>query len=121
MYLERGRYDDVVRIAKIGIRASAQDQPSVSTAYLYYTMSLAMDALWTDKHEKYDPRDIITKYRIAQKLFEIEERSKVVYMDTIKSRIAIIQMEEGITDGSAQDTNSLKGLSDEGGEIWRDC
>ena len=102
MYLERGKYEKVVIAARKGIIALLQNQPTASIGYMYYVLALALDALRQKKRlsgEQFlseQVQEILHAYQTADKLFVVENRSTVEYRRTIKARIVVLCMEEGI-------------------------
>ena len=124
MYLELGEYDKVEEFAKKGLLAAIQDQPSISVGYIYYLLAMAMDAKRIIQKqdgksmEESEIQAIVTAYQTADKLFVNESRPSVAYRNTIKSKLIIIEMEEGIsgeTNLSSSESDKDKqqtGLSD---------
>lgn len=103
MYLELGNYNQVEEFAKKGLLAAMQDQPTVSIGYIYYLLAMAMDAKRIMKKqagmsiEESEIKAILTAYQTADRLFVNEGRSSVAYRNTIESKRIIIEMEEGIS------------------------
>ena len=116
IYLQLGQYDQVEKIAKKGLLASIQEQPSASVGYVYYLLAMAMDAKRIIKKqtgmsiEKSEIKAILTAYQTADRLFVNEGRSSVAYRNTIKSKCIIIEMEEGIS--LSKDTTMPESESD---------
>lgn len=102
MYLELGEYDNVEEYARKGILAVTQDQPTVSVGYLYYLLALAMDAkrirakMAGESVSDSEIQTILTAYQTADRLFVNEGRRSVAYRNTIKAKLIIIEMEEGL-------------------------
>ena len=100
--LERGKYAETVKYAQRGIRASAQDQESVSVGYLYYISALAKEALLrTDdglKQENLvdDVSSIFRDYKVA---YSILESDKKTYRTIIKRRVTMLEIESGQNSG----------------------
>lgn len=104
IYLELGKYADVEEMAKKGILASIQDQPTVSVGYLYYLLALSLDAqrIIRKSSEEKTPMneseivEIFKAYVTAERLFVNEGRPTVSYIKTIKAKLIMLEMEEGI-------------------------
>lgn len=102
IYLELGEYEHVEEYARKGILAVTQDQPTVSVGYLYYLLALAMDAkrirakMVGESINDSEIQTILTAYQTADKLFVNEGRLSVAYRNTIKAKLIIIEMEEGL-------------------------
>ena len=103
LYLELGKYDKVEEYARKGLLAATQDQPTVSLGYLYYLLALSMDADRIKRRQMGEPIDngkiqsIMTAYQTADELFINEGRLTVSYRNTIKAKLIIIKMEEGLS------------------------
>lgn len=103
LYLEKGEYEKVEEYARKGILASTQDQPTVSIGYLYYLLALSLDAqrmvnrIDGKAFDRTMIKTIVTAYQTADQLFLNEGRSTVAYRSTIKAKLIIIAMEEGLT------------------------
>lgn len=104
IFLEQGNYEEVEELAKKGILASLQEQPSVSVGYLYYLLALSMDARRIKRRDSKNETDmpgkdiqaIIKAYLTADRLFVNEGRERVSYRKTIRAKLIIIEMEEGV-------------------------
>lgn len=102
MYLELGEYDNVEEYARKGTLAVSQDQPTVSVGYLYYLLALAMDAkrirakMAGKSVGDSEIQAILAAYQTADRLFVNEGRVSVAYRNTIKAKLIIIEMEEGL-------------------------
>lgn len=115
LLLEDGEYAGVVKYSAIGIRATAQDQPSASSAYLLYVSALAKDALIHQEehklregilgdgaanscklgfHNRAAVEDALLDYDIAKRLFGMSRR---VYTNNIKQREIILKAKSGIS------------------------
>ena len=104
MLLEDGAYEDVIKFSSMGIRGTAQDQPSASNGYLLYASALAKDALIHKealesngeiKNKGYNNldavRDALTDYRIAMALL-----NKPIYVQNIRQREVILRAKSGL-------------------------
>ena len=104
IYLELGKYADVEEMAKKGILASIQDQPTVSIGYLYYLLALSWDAqrIIQKRSEEKTPMieseivEIVKAYVTADRLLVNEGRPNVTYRKTINAKLIMLEMEEGI-------------------------
>ena len=110
LLLEDGSYTEVIKYSAIGLRATAQDQPSASNAYLLYVSALAKDALIhqeeltqqcsSNKEEKKGFSNIdavksaLLDYRTAKQLFQ----GRAIYVNNIKQRETILKAKSGIED-----------------------
>jgi hypothetical protein len=113
IYLELGKYKDTIRIASIGIRATAQDQPTSSIPYFYYVSALAKDALIHDnalneenaesgfKNEN-AIKDALMDYQIAYELFSMQRRQD--YLQTIQMRRRILGIKSGFNETSSKES-----------------
>jgi hypothetical protein len=45
LLLKEGKYEEAIKIASLGVRATAQDQPTSNTPYFFYLSALAEDAI----------------------------------------------------------------------------
>ena len=103
LYLQIGEYKKVEEYARKGILASTQDQPTVSIGYLYYLFALSLDAqrmfskINCQAFDRSMIMEIVTAYHTADQLFINEGRSTVSYRNTIKAKLIILAMEEGIS------------------------
>lgn len=103
LYLDMGEYEKVGEYAKKGLLATTQEQPTVSIGYLYYLLALSMDAGRIKRRQAggavndSEIQTILTAYRTADKLLVNEGRSTVSYRNTIRAKLIIIEMEEGIS------------------------
>ena len=96
--LERGKYEETVKYAQRGIRASAQDQESVSVGYLYYISALAKEALLrTDNGLKQEnlTEDVASVFRDYKVAYSILEPDKKTYRTIIKRRVTMLEIESG--------------------------
>lgn len=98
LLLQKGEYSDVVKYSAIGVRSTAQDQPSASTGYLIYVCALAKDALIHEEEiaapgaqnsgfqnmEKV--LDALSDYELAQSLL-----STRVFLANIDQRMRILR------------------------------
>lgn len=111
IYLELGKYKDTIRIAAIGIRATAQEQPSTSIPYFYYLSALAKDALihkYALEHENDKNgfgnediiRDALIDYQIAHELFSTQRRHEE-FIQTIQMRRRILEIKAGFVENQA--------------------
>lgn len=100
--LARGKYEEVIRVVRIGLAGSAQEQPSVSIGYLCYLKALAEDALihldslgnegdvvFLDKHRV---ASIVRDYEVAKRLLHGRDR----YLDNIEVRTSILKTMGGL-------------------------
>lgn len=101
MLLDQGRYEDVIRVAAIGIRDTAQSQPSASIGYFLYGMALAKDSLliknenWSgnacsdsiDNDDREAARHIIRLYSGAKTVLE----GRGNFNDTIEHRQGVLR------------------------------
>lgn len=117
MLLESGDYEEVVKYSSMGIRGTAQDQPSASNGYLLYASALAKDALihrealesgGETKNKGYNNlsavRDALTDYRIAKTLL-----NEQIYRDNIRQREIILKAKSGLdSDDKEMESNKLQ-------------
>lgn len=102
MMLERGQYSEVEKYARKGILMATEEQPSVSVAYLYYLLALAMDAHRIKARqdgnlvEDVQIQKIAKAFQTADRLFLNEGRETVSYRRTIRAKLIVLEMEEGI-------------------------
>ena len=107
LYLEKGDFAKVAEYARKGIVATAQEQPTVSAAYLYYLLALSMDAQRQEeyfgdgRHDSAKTQEILRNYKIADRLFILEGRGGVSYRRTIVQKLFILETEEEM--GSEED------------------
>jgi tetratricopeptide (TPR) repeat protein len=116
LYLDLGKYEDVLKTAAIGIRATTQGQPTASIPYFFYVSALARDALLHIEATRNYPStkngfmdnsavtDALTDYNIASELFLIQRRFE--YSQTIKMRSRILEIKSGL---SLAESNSKTG------------
>lgn len=125
MLSEDGEYENVINVCRIGIAGTAQEQPSASTAYLYYVKALAEDALihrdtvGALEEEVFDRRKILAStalkdYSIAYRLFMLDGLN--AYNTTILSRSVILSTKTGL-DNPLQEQYEQRGSSIEGNGI----
>ncbi len=109
LLLEDGIYDEVVKYASIGIRATAQDQPTASVAYLFYISALAKDArihkeAQEEKMASCDSdgigfqnisavKDALLDYSTAKRLFM---GTRNTYQNNIDQRVSILKAKSGM-------------------------
>ncbi|WP_336595683.1 hypothetical protein [Bacteroides acidifaciens] len=123
IYLKRGEYENVIKYSAIGARATAQEQPSASIAYLYYVSALAKDALIHQAAREQDNgtvdgfcnhdavNDALIDYEIAEKIFLIKHQSS--YLQTIRARRIILQKKSGIVaEGNIEEESTPKSRTD---------
>lgn len=117
MLLESGDYEEVVKYSSMGIRGTAQDQPSASNGYLLYASALAKDALihrealesgGETKNKGYNNlsavRDALTDYRIAKTLL-----NEPTYVNNIRQREIILKAKSGLdSDDKEMESNKLQ-------------
>ena len=108
--LENGDYEGVIKYTAIGIRATAQEQPSASTAYLFYLSALAKDALINQENQKSNGQssdncdkgfhnleavsEALLDYKIARQIFSTKQQR--TYLSNIKQREIILRIKSGI-------------------------
>lgn len=105
LLLENGSYEEVIKYSAIGIRGTAQDQPSASNGYLLYTSALAKDALINEEeiengegvigkgfHNFEAVKSALVDYEIAKQL--LYGRSQYIY--NINQRMLILKVKSGI-------------------------
>lgn len=112
MLLEEGKYSEVVKIAAIGIRSTAQDQPTANLGYLVYVSALAKDALL--HNEEMDNEGVFGKgykntalvesalldYHIAEELL-----ASTIYKGNISRRKLVLREKSGISEETPQIEN----------------
>ena len=124
LLLEDGEYAEVIDYSAIGIRATAQDQPSASTAYLLYISALAKDALIHQEAQKLQVqksegintddhnlgfynltavKDALLDYDTAKQLFR---ETRPIYVNNIIQREIILKAKSGI--GSSDEDDIAK-------------
>lgn len=108
LLLEDGFYSEVIKYAAIGLRATAQEQPSASNAYLLYISALAKDALIHQEALEASDNCINNKgfansdavksalldYDTAKQLFH----NRPIYVTNIRQREMILVSKSGIKD-----------------------
>ena len=106
IYLERGEYKNAIKYSAIGAKATAQDQPSASIAYLYYVSALAKDALIHQAAQEQSDgatvgfrnhdavTDALTDYEIAESIFRIQGQRS--YLQNIMARRIILRKKSGL-------------------------
>lgn len=105
LLLQRGQYHDVVKYAAIGVRGTAQEQPTASTGYLYYVSALAKDAI-IHQDALDNPgisgngffnsaavSDALLDYNIAKSLMS----DRPIFYNSIRQRTTILTMKSGLT------------------------
>ena len=104
IFLKKGKYNDVIKYSAIGVRSAAQEQPSISTGYLYYVSALAKDALIHDEAIQYPNEDgkgfmnraavedALCHYSIAADL--LSDRRN--YLKTIEQRTIILRKKSAL-------------------------
>ena len=105
IYMELGKYDEVEKMARKGVLATIQDQPTVSIGYIYYLLAMSMDAQRIIRRDSEDEdrmteeeiKSIVKAYVTADRLFVNEGREGVSYRRTIRAKRIMIEMEEGIS------------------------
>lgn len=114
LLLQDGRYEEVIKYAAIGIRSTAEDQPSANTGYLIYVSALAKDAIIheEDYNHPADPEkgfsdkekicSALTDYEIARDLLR---RSNPIYIANIEQRIKILKKKSGMVDRDTETPN----------------
>lgn len=96
IYMDQGRYPDVVRVASLGIAYSAEVQPSIRTAYLIMLRALAKDAMYlresyaSNTYSVNEAKQIISEYKLAEKYVNPREK------ENIQLRMAILQTFAGL-------------------------
>ena len=121
LLLEDGDYVDVIKYSSVGIRATAQDQPSASTPYLLYISALAKDALIHQEAQKQQAqrdegkdtddsnlgynnlaavRDALLDYDTAKQLFR---DTRPIYVSNITQREIILKAKSGIESNDEED------------------
>jgi hypothetical protein len=112
MLLEEGKYSEVVKIAAIGIRSTAQDQPTANLGYLVYVSALSKDALL--HNEEMDNEGVFGKgykntalvesalldYHIAEELL-----ANTIYKGNISRRKLVLREKSGISEETPQIEN----------------
>jgi tetratricopeptide (TPR) repeat protein len=103
-------YQLIVKVARRGVRNTAQEQPSANIGYFVYREALALDAIVCDADDIREGfrngdrvRDALVTYRCAYKLLEGRQK----YRSTIEDRYAILCHKSGI------EAPSLTGDGDE--------
>lgn len=107
MLLEDGMYEEVIKYTAIGIRATAQEQPSSSNGYLFYASALAKDAMihkeeleYSNKSSSYSDKGFKNKtavnsalldYQIAKQLLQ----GRPIYLANIMQREIILESKSG--------------------------
>lgn len=108
LLLEDGEYKEVIKYSAIGIRGTAQDQPSASNGFLLYASALAKDALIhkeeieninketpdTGKgvHNLIAVKDALMDYRIAKQLLQ----GRTIFLSNITQREIILKVKSEI-------------------------
>lgn len=96
IYMGQGKYQEVVRVASLGIAYSAEVQPSIRTAYLLMLRALSKDALYLKEaytsgiYSVDEAKRTIREYELAGKYVNLRERN------TIELRIAILKAYAGL-------------------------
>lgn len=114
--LENGEYDDVIKFAAIGLRGTAQEQPSASIGYFTYVSALAKDALIHkedfENSQQAQPgenkgfqnlaavHDALLDYAIAKRLLQ----GRHIYLATIAQRELVLRFKSGIGLGKDDDS-----------------
>lgn len=102
IYMEQGKYSDVIRVASLGIAYSAEVQPSIRTAYLIMLRALAKDAMYlreaysSSNYSVTQAKQIISEYKLAEKYVSSRER------ENIQLRISILETFAGIQTNSGK-------------------
>ncbi len=108
LMLERGEYEEVIAATRQGIIASAQEQESISTGYLFYISALAKDAI-IHKNEAYHDENAIhdaySDYKIAQLLLD---KGRIAYRENIDIRTLILSIKSGIPYSAEEQNNREK-------------
>lgn len=92
MYFERARYEDVIRVATLGIAYSAEPQPGIRVPYLIFLRAMAKDALYlkSGRNSQEEAHAIIREYELAKKYVSSqEERIVDMRMDILKTYAGI--------------------------------
>lgn len=118
MLLEDGAYEEVVKYASMGLRGTAQDQPSASNGYLLYASALAKDALIHKEalesggeaknkgyNNLYAVKDALTDYKIARMLLD-----RPIFINNIRQREAILRAKSGLDSENAE--SESKGMEE---------
>lgn len=102
MLAEDGEYEEVIRVCRLGIAGTAQEQPSSNVGYMYYLMALSEDALL--HLQRFDGecdlgfpqetvREPIIHYRVA---YRILSDSFNEYRENAKRRVTALSFEAGL-------------------------
>lgn len=107
IYLKCGEYEKAIKYSAIGAKATAQEQPSASIAYLYYVSALAKDALIHQEALNSSPdcetsgfRDLnavnaaLADYKIAEKIFRLQRQN--AFVPNIMTRQIILREKSGL-------------------------
>lgn len=105
LLLAEGEYEEVIKYSAVGVRGTAQDQPSASNGYLLYASALAKDALINEEeienggkdkekgfHNLDAVKDALLDYEIAKQLLN----GRYVYIQNINQRMLILKSKSGI-------------------------
>ena len=118
LLLKEGSYEDVVKYSAIGIRSTAEEQPSASTGYLVYVSALAKDAIIHEEEQKMGDNpdkgfgnnekvaSALSDYELAKDLLG----NKVIYAKNIEQRIKILRKKSSLPDKNEQEDYNLRAL-----------
>lgn len=109
LLLEDGKYSEVIRYSAIGLRATAQEQPSASNGYLLYISALAKDAIIHQEEVEIindgvrkpnkgfsniaAVKSALLDYETAKQLLQ----GRPIYLQNIVQREAILQAKSGVS------------------------